>query len=71
MSRDVELGHHVAVERKVEPGRHRLCGLRGQGVGGGDSGSHCNLLIIIQCSALSYFIISIYVYANDHTVKPS
>ena len=50
MGGDVELGHHVAVEGKVEPGRHRLCGLRGQGVvgaGGGESGSHYNLLMII------------------------
>ena len=34
--RDVELGHHVAVEREVEPGRHCLSGLRSQGVAGGD-----------------------------------
>ena len=33
---DVELGHHVAVEREVEPGRHCLSGLRSQGVAGGD-----------------------------------
>ena len=31
MRRDVELGHHVAVEREVEPGRHGLGGLRGVG----------------------------------------
>ena len=44
MGRDVELGHHVAVERKVEPGRYGLGSLRGQGVGDDDSDSHSNLV---------------------------